>query len=169
MAQVEVKLPPCFSCSSLSSQHGSDEGTQGSDEGWRCDDANRRVPVGGRDHRVEDEGREGRRGCIHGCGRGAGEEVRLLQVRGYAEHEVEEQASNEGTQGYQPLHQGAVRLQGEACLEDSEVLRDEEAQGDALKEQGVRVLSLLKVGNGLELCLADSSCGGRPHRALLYT
>merc|ERR1711898_21933 len=35
--------------------------------------------------------------------------------------------------GHQPLHQGAVRFQGEACIEDCEMLRDEEAQGDALK------------------------------------
>merc|ERR1711924_167352 len=76
-------------------------------------------------------------------------------------------AGHGGAQRRQPLHQGAVRLQGEACLEDSEVLRDEEAQGDALNQQGVRVLSLLKVGNGHQRCLADSSCGGRPHRALL--
>merc|ERR1711918_173495 len=88
------------------------------------------------------------RGRIHGRGRGAGEEVRVLQGRRYAEHEAEEQASNEGTQGRQPIHQGAVRFQGEACLEDGEVLRDEEAQGDALKWCGLRVMSLLAVGNG---------------------
>merc|ERR1711904_477178 len=72
----------------------------------------------------------------------AGEEVRLLQACRYAEHEAQEQTGNEGTQGHQPLHQGAVCFQGEACIEDSEVLRDEEAQGDALSQRGVRVLSL---------------------------
>merc|ERR1711985_90608 len=97
-----------------------------------------------------------------------GEEVWRLQTWRYAEHEVEEQASNEGTQGHQPLHQGAVRFQGEACLEDCEVLRDEEAQGDALKGRGLRVLSLLELGMGHSRCLVDSSHGGRPHRALVY-
>merc|ERR1712139_548814 len=97
-----------------------------------------------------------------------GEEVWRLQARRHAEHEAEEQASNEGTQGHQPFHQGAVRFQGEACLEDGEVLRNEEAQGDALKWCGVWVLSLLKVGDGQKRCLADSSFGGRPRRALLY-
>merc|ERR1711869_21046 len=60
------------------------------------------------EHGLEDEGCEGRCGCIHGCGRGAGEEVRLLQACGHAEHEAEEQAGDEGAQGHQPLHQGAV-------------------------------------------------------------
>merc|ERR1712118_384150 len=66
-------------------------------------------------------------GCSDERCRGAGEEVRLLQACGHAEHEAEEQAGNEGAQGHQPLHQGAVRFQGEARLEDCEVLRDEEA------------------------------------------
>merc|ERR1719379_2250025 len=117
-------------------------------EGWRCTDANRCVPVGGRDHRIEDERCEECRGCIHGRGRGAGEEVGVLQARRYAEHEVEEQAGNEGTQGHQPIHQRAMRVQGKACLEDGEVLRYEEAQGDALKGCGVQVMSLLSVADG---------------------
>merc|ERR1711937_930803 len=154
----ELYLPALFSCNSSFPQHGSDEsyegheegyeGTQGSDEGWRCDDTNRRVPVGGRDHRTEDERCEECRGGIHGRGRGAGEEVWVLQGRRYAEHEAEEQACHEGTQGHQPIHQGAVRFQGEACLEDGEVLRDEEAQGDALKWCGLRFMSLLKNREG---------------------
>merc|ERR1712216_543778 len=60
----------------------------------------------------------------------------------------QEQAGNEGTQGHQPIHQGAMRFQGKACLEDGEVLRYEEAQGDALKCCGVQVMSLLSVGDG---------------------
>merc|ERR1719284_670907 len=129
----------------------------------------RRVPVGGRDHRIEDERCEERRGCLDGCGRGAGEEVWVLQARRHAEHEAEEQAGNQGTPGHQPFHQGAMRFQGEACLEDGEVLRDEEAQGDALKWRGVRAMPLLNVGNGHSSCSADLSLGGRPRRALLYT
>merc|ERR1711934_1126056 len=109
------------------------EGTEGGDEGWWCHDADRCVSVGGRDHGLEDKGREGCRGCIHGRGRGTGEEVWLLQACGYAQHEAEEQAGHKGAQGRQPLHQGAVRFQGEACLENSALPSDEEAQGDALK------------------------------------
>merc|ERR1712093_543744 len=81
---------------------------------------------------VEDEGGEGCRGGADGCCCGAGEEVRLLQDCGHAQHEAEEQASHEGTQGRQPLHQGAVCVQGKACFEDSSLPSHEEAQGDAL-------------------------------------
>merc|ERR1712023_433586 len=115
--------PVHFSRYSPSVNHGSDESYEGheghegyekgyesdeGDEGWRDDDTDRRVPVGGRDHWAEDERGEGCRGCIDECGCGAGEEVRLLQACWHAEHEAEEQACHEGPQGREPLHQGAV-------------------------------------------------------------
>merc|ERR1712193_516177 len=66
---------------------------------------------------------------------GAGGEVGLLQDRWHAQHEAEEQACHEGAEGRQPLHQGALCLQGEARLEDSARPAHEEAQGDALSQE----------------------------------
>merc|ERR1712118_332061 len=50
------------------------------------------------------------------------------------------QAGNEGTQGHQPFHQGALRFQGEACLEDRTLPCPEEAQGDALRRVQAQVM-----------------------------
>merc|ERR1712216_288970 len=98
------------------------------------------VHVSGRDNRHEDEGCEGCYGCTDGCGCGAGEEVRLLQACRHAQHEVEEQAGDQGTQGHQPLHQGALRFQGEACIQDRALPCPEEAQGDALRRVPAHVM-----------------------------
>merc|ERR1719265_1513729 len=46
------------------------------------------------------------------------------------EHEVEEEASNPGTQGREPLHQGALRLQSKASLKDRARTGNEEVEGD---------------------------------------
>merc|ERR1739848_599922 len=119
--------------------HEGHEGNEGH-ESWRRDDTDRCVPVCGRDHGVEDERCERCRGGTDGCGCGSGEEVRLLQACRHAQHEAEEQAGHEGTQGCQPLHQGAMRFQGQACLEDGALPPDEEAQGDALKRVSTHVV-----------------------------
>merc|ERR1711865_255773 len=96
----------------------------------------------GREDLAEDEGRQGRRGGAHGRCRCGAEEERLLQVRGPDEHEAEEQAGDEGSKGRESLHQGALRLQGEAGIEDRARPCDEEAQDDALKpDEGAESLS----------------------------
>merc|ERR1712048_1531939 len=65
-------------------------------------------------------GRKGRRGELHvGCS-SAAEEERVLQVRRRIKPEVEEEGRNSSSQRYQSFHQGAMRLQGEACVPDCE-------------------------------------------------
>merc|ERR1712187_135724 len=58
-----------------------------------------------------------------------GEEDRLLQACRDAQHEAEEEACHACTQGCEPIHQGAMCLQGKAGLEDREGPGYEEAQG----------------------------------------
>merc|ERR1712025_343745 len=103
-------------------------------------------------------------------GRCPGEDVGLFQDRWHAQHEAEEQAGHEGTQGHQPLHQGAVRVQGEACFEDSSLPSNEEAQDDALNRARAHWTWTyeLRPCSRHSRCLVDSSRGGWPRRALLY-
>merc|ERR1711865_773603 len=109
--------------------HASTKGHEG-DEGWQeGNDSDCCLQVGGRGEEFEDERCEGHRcgvpgGCIHG-----GEEDGLLQACRHAQDEAEGEDGDESAQRYQPLHQGALRLQGEARLEDCEMLCHEEAQG----------------------------------------
>merc|ERR1712087_822966 len=65
----------------------------------------------------------------HGCCIRGVEEEWILQARRDAQHEAEEEACHSCPQGCEPVHQGALCLQGEACLEDSEGFRHAEAQG----------------------------------------
>merc|ERR1711988_1864633 len=59
-------------------------------------------------------------GKLHvGCS-GAAEEERILQIRRCVEPEVEEEACDASSQRHQPIHQRAMRLQGEACVADCE-------------------------------------------------
>merc|ERR1719428_2678963 len=57
------------------------------------------------------------------------EEERVLQVRRCIELEIEEEGCDGSSQGHQPFHQGAMRLQGKACFQDSEGPRSQEIQG----------------------------------------
>ena len=45
------------------------------------------------------------------------------------ELEVEEEARNSGKEGHQPIHQGTLRVQSQACLKDREGTCHEEAEG----------------------------------------
>merc|ERR1712086_521460 len=80
-AQVQLFFPNTSSDHCQSYHHaGDEEGHEGyegheGDEGWWSDDPDRCVPVGGRDHRLENEGSEGCCGCTDGRRRGAGEEA----------------------------------------------------------------------------------------------
>merc|ERR1712048_1237659 len=108
--------------------HESDEGHEGH-EGWWCS-----LPVWCelcrcRKHWFEAKASEGHCRRSHGhCCRSVEEEW-FFQVRRYVEHEVEEEACNPSTQGCQPVHQGALRLQGQAGFQDSSCLGHEKAQG----------------------------------------
>merc|ERR1711865_81885 len=59
------------------------------------------------------------------------QEERFVQVGWHVEHEAQEEGCCTCTQGCEPLHQGAVRVQGQASLQDREVLCHEEVEGVA--------------------------------------
>merc|ERR1712007_282299 len=114
-------------CLSSAYSNGSHEGNE-SNEGWH--DGNPGIQLCCRDDRLEVEGCEGCDGGPHRARSGGAEEDWLLQTRWRAEHEAEEEASYPCPQGRQPVHQGTLRLQGQACVEDREGPPDEEAQGN---------------------------------------
>merc|ERR1712048_1123639 len=100
-------------CCHVASNEGHEGGTQGHD-------GNSSLQLGGLEHWLEGEGREGCRGELHvGCS-GAVEEERGLQVRGCVELEAEEEACDASSQRHQPIHERAMCLQGEACVTDCE-------------------------------------------------
>merc|ERR1711974_45445 len=87
------------------------------------------IQIGSRDDWPEDEGCEGRSlGNDGRCFEGV-KEIGLFQVGREAELEVEEEGCYASTEGREPLHQGAMCLQGQTGVEDCEGLRHEEAQG----------------------------------------
>merc|ERR1712203_430539 len=67
---------------------------------------------------------------IDGSGSCRVEEERHGQAWRLPEFETEEEASNSSTQGRQPLHQGAMRVQGKAGLQDRACIGHEEVEGD---------------------------------------
>merc|ERR1712139_111638 len=54
-----------------------------------------------------------------------------FKLAGMLNMKLKNKPATKAKKGHQPLHQGAVRFQGEACLEDGALPSDEEAQGDA--------------------------------------
>merc|ERR1739848_221746 len=108
--------------------HGSHE----SDEGHaqrRSDDCCRCIQLRRRKGWLEAEEREGCRRRLHVGGGSSSEEEWSVQGRWHAQFEVEGEACTCGPQGCEPIHQGALRVQSEACLENREGLRHEEAEG----------------------------------------
>merc|ERR1711924_221350 len=59
---------------------------------------------------------------------------------------------DESAKRHQSLHQGALCLQGQACLEDCEVLRHEEAQGCAELRGCMHKNRLWAVQKALQCC-----------------
>merc|ERR1712224_470358 len=57
------------------------------------------------------------------------QEERKLQACRHVELEVEEEARNSSKEGHQPFHQGALRVQSQACLKDRAGTCHEEAEG----------------------------------------
>merc|ERR1711879_656575 len=109
----------------------------GGNEGC-SDDTKCHIQICCRDDWPEDEGCEGRSLGNDGCCVEGVEEVRLFQVGRQAELEVEEEGRNASTEGREPFHQGAMRFQGQACIEDCEGLRHEEAQGSHQLREALR-------------------------------
>merc|ERR1711879_638240 len=99
----------CLFVFSLS--HGANE----SDEGF-CFVGICCVQLSCRDHWLEGQGRQGRRGGLGGSCRRGVEEKRILQACWRAEFEIEKEACNASAQRCESFHQGAVRLQGQASI-----------------------------------------------------
>merc|ERR1712151_271440 len=126
----------CSCCFLIPRSHvASNEGHEGNESrgyqegGPQGHDRHSSMQLRGLQHRFEVEGREGRRGKLHDSCSGAVDEERVLQVRRCIEVEIEEEGCDGSSQGHQPFHQGAVRLQGKACFQDSESPRAQEIQG----------------------------------------
>merc|ERR1740117_687177 len=106
-----------------------DNGTDEGHEGRKCHDPNRIVCSSGGKSGPEVEGSE----SCHGkpprrCG-GANEKEWIFQARRRFEHEAQEQAGCEGTQGHPPVHQGAVCDQSEAGIQESDGQSHEKTEG----------------------------------------
>merc|ERR1711982_119613 len=63
-------------------------------------------------------------------GGGAVEEERIFQVRRCLEFEAQEEARNGCPQGCEPIHEGAMCVQSQACQQDGAGVAHEEVQGD---------------------------------------
>merc|ERR1712107_660405 len=73
------------------------------------------IQVRGRDDRLEDLGSErGGRSDVGSCRR-SDEKDWLIQDRGHAESEAEIEACDTSTEGREPIHERALRLQGQAA------------------------------------------------------
>merc|ERR1712100_623455 len=83
----------------------------------------------GRDQRFEEQAGEGCRRCSFRCCLRLDQEERKLQARRHVELEVEEEARHPSKEGHQSIHQGALRLQGQASLKDREGTCHEEIEG----------------------------------------
>merc|ERR1711974_173586 len=64
------------------------------------------------------------------CRRRSVEKERFLQARWCIEHEAQEETRSSSSQGREPLHERAVRLQSKASKQDGPGFADEETQGD---------------------------------------
>merc|ERR1719198_447941 len=82
-----------------------------------------------RDQRFEEQAGEGCCRCSFRCGLRRDQEERKLQARRHVELEVEEEARHSSEEGHQPIHQGALRLQGKASIKDGEGTCHEEIEG----------------------------------------
>merc|ERR1712083_680083 len=84
----------------------------------------------GRDDRPEGQGREGHHGGHRsGCRRRV-EEERLLQTRGCAQPEAQEEASDASQKRGEPIYKGTMCLQSQACVEDRQGITNEKVEGD---------------------------------------
>merc|ERR1712217_656642 len=99
-------------------------------------------------------------GSHNGCCRSSTEEDGLIQDRGHAQSQVEVKACNTSTEGCEPIHEGAVRLQSQACVEDSEGAPHEEVEGT--RELIARSFVIATV-----CTFGSQGRGGRTHRAKL--
>merc|ERR1712107_88970 len=92
------------------------------------------------------------------AGSGGAEEERLVQAGWCFEHEAEEEARAACAQGREPVHEGALCLQGEASFEDGEGAANEEAEGDDQLSSGADCIALRRA-------VATRCVGGWSHQA----
>merc|ERR1712072_881361 len=84
----------------------------------------------GREVWPQEQGREGCCDELHGVGRFRAEEEWRIQDWWLLELEAQEEASSSSSQGSQSIHQGAMRVQGQASFQDCPRLGHEEVEGD---------------------------------------
>merc|ERR1711861_42131 len=75
----------------------------------------------------------GREGCNGGhrsgcCGRV--EKERFFQTRRSAQPEAQEEACDASQEGGKPIHEGTLRVQSQASVQDRQGIANEEVQGD---------------------------------------
>merc|ERR1711953_1193653 len=88
------------------------------------------------------------------CGGGSVEKERFFQVRGSPKPEAQKEARDSCPQGSEPLHEGALCVQSQACEQDGACLANEEVQGDGKLGQ----LRLNRGSLGGRSCQACAAC-----------
>merc|ERR1711935_753878 len=69
-------------------------------------------------------------GSLHGgCGN-RGQKERQIQIWWMPELEAQEEGRHSRSQRSQPFHQGALRVQGQACFQDYQSIPHEEVEGN---------------------------------------
>merc|ERR1712151_1014132 len=117
--------------------HGPNESNEGDEGCSQGNDGKCGVQRRSGDDRPEGEGREGCHGG-HRCGCcGRVEEEWFFQTCGIAELEAQEEASDASQEGSQSIHEGTMRVQGQASVEDRQGTANEEVAGD---DQLIRAL-----------------------------
>merc|ERR1712093_746806 len=143
------------------SAHSSTNGPDESDESERCHDSDAGLRLRRRDMWTKTEGCEGCDRRHRQRRRRPVEKERFLQARWRIEHEAQEETRSSSSQGCEPLHERAVRLQSEASKQDGPGFADEEAQGDD---------QLRQVGDSICSAAIMAAVGGptRPRLELVY-
>merc|ERR1711937_942088 len=107
----------------------SHEGHEGNGHEVRSADTVAGDCICGRDQRFEEQAGERCCGVSFRCGLRGDQEEWQLQACRHVELEVEEEGSHPSKEGHQSIHQGALRLQGQASLQDGEGTCYEEVEG----------------------------------------
>merc|ERR1711879_724730 len=95
-------------------------------------------------------------------GSGRIEKERSFQNRRSAQPEAQEEASDASQERRKPIHQGTMRFQSQACVEDRQGIANEEVEGDdqlgPFRSEPVSLRPRWAVSPGLYLELCTSLC-----------
>jgi len=116
-------------------------GYEGNESQSRRHDSIWRIQRSSRNGRFEAQAGQRRDGGPDRSCRKAAEVCWLVQVCWRIELEAEEETCKGSKEGREPIHQGALRLQGEASVSDCPSIAHEETQGD---DQLIRLRRTLK-------------------------